>query len=193
VNSMPKRVAILGSGKGTNAAAICSYALQHPSDYAVSLIVSTDATAGICNVAGQFQVPVEVVEHGAEFGNNLIGVLQTHRIEILVLAGFLKLLPSMVIDTLQGNVLNIHPALLPEFGGKGMYGIHVHRAVIASKVHVTGATVHLVTNAYDDGVIISQHKIDVPEGISPEDLQRQVQVVEHELYPKAITVFIRNR
>jgi phosphoribosylglycinamide formyltransferase-1 len=193
VNVMPKRVAILGSGRGTNARAICSYAAQHPAEYSVSLVVSTNATAGICSVASTFHVPVEVLDYGTEFGTQLADLIRAYQIDVLVLAGFLKLLPSKVIDVLQGNVLNIHPALLPEFGGKGMYGIHVHRAVIASKAGFTGATVHVVSDVYDDGAIVAQRRIQVPADISPEELQLRVQSVEHDLFPEAIAVFIRNR
>jgi phosphoribosylglycinamide formyltransferase 1 len=94
---------------------------------------------------------------------------------------------------MHGNVLNIHPALLPEFGGKGMYGSHVHAAVLAAKAHITGATVHLVTENYDEGGIIAQSQIDVPEGISVPELASRVKELEHQLYPHSISVFIRRK
>ena len=190
---MPKRIAILGSGRGTNAAAICRHSAETSAGYSVALVVATDMHAGIGNVARQYGIPLVVIDHGADFGGRLAALVEAQNIDILVLTGFLKLLPVEGIDAMRGNVLNIHPALLPKYGGKGMYGIHVHRAVIAANARVTGATVHVVTKEYDEGAIIAQQETDVPLHITPEELQLKVQSIEHELYPKAIEVFIRRR
>lgn len=191
--NLRKRIAILGSGAGSNAAAICEYAMRRDADYAVELIVSTNAEAGICSVARHHSVPLAVIPYDADFAGVLSQELEQRRIDILVLAGFLRLLPVAVIAQLHGNVLNIHPALLPDFGGKGMYGSRVHAAVLAANARTTGATVHLVTEHYDEGGIIAQSQIDVPEGITLPELEQLVKELEHQLYPQSISVFIQKR
>ena len=186
-----QRVAILGSGSGTNARAICEFGTRHDGSYQVGLIVSTSASAGICQVALDYAIPLEVLPQGVDIESSLTRLLTLHNIDVLALAGFMRLLPMAIIDQLDGRVLNIHPALLPLFGGKGMYGIHVHEAVIAAKSLKTGATVHLVTPAYDEGAILAQAEVAVPLGATPSELQQIVKDLEHKLYPATLSAFLR--
>lgn len=191
---MSKRVniAILGSGTGSNAHAICCFAAEGTGEYDVGLIITTSHDAGICDVARMHGVELVVLESRKTFEADLHEVLRSANVSVLVLAGFMRLLPSSIITALNGRVLNIHPSLLPAFGGVGMYGLNVHRAVTASGVASTGATVHVVSEEYDQGAIILQRSVPIPTGCSPEALQEIVKTVEHELYPLAIDVYIRN-
>lgn len=183
-------VAILGSGAGSNAAALIDYSLRLDSSYRVDLVIATRADAGIVSVAAQKQIPVAILPaEGSE--EALLSALRSHSISVLALAGFLRKLPESVITLLDGNVLNIHPALLPRFGGHGMYGIHVHRAVLEAKETMTGATVHKVTSGYDEGSILRQMSTEVVDGDDSITLQNRVKAVEHQLYPQALDEFCR--
>ena len=188
------RIAILGSGAGSNAKALCSAARDSTTLFTVALVISTSAKAGICEVARGEGVELCVIPgdvKGEAFTELLGSLLNDHRIEVLVLAGFMRLLPPEILRRMHGNVLNIRPALLPEFGGKGMYGIHVHEAVIAAHKVESGATVHVVTENYDEGAVVGQMRIPVEATDSPLSLQEKVKVVEHQLYPAAVDQFIR--
>jgi phosphoribosylglycinamide formyltransferase-1 len=110
---------------------------------------------------------------------------------VLALAGFMRKLPESTIVMLNGNVLNVHPALLPKYGGVGMYGLHVHRAVLAAGETVTGATVHRVTAGYDEGAILAQQSLPLADYPSAEVLQQRVKHLEHDLYPRALEAFCR--
>jgi folate-dependent phosphoribosylglycinamide formyltransferase PurN len=114
-----------------------------------------------------------------------LAALGEHDIDVVLLAGYLKLLPAPVIEAYRGRILNVHPALLPSFGGKGMWGMHVHRAVLASGARISGPTVHFVDEEYDQGSIIAQWPVPVLPGDSAEELAARVLAAEHWLYPRA--------
>ena len=189
LSPQPMRIAIIGSGSGTNAQALCSHARDSAATYQVCLVISTKASAGIVGVADDFNVTSCVLENSETFEQGVLEALMQHRIDVLLLAGLMRHLPTNVIQAMHGNVLNIHPSLLPRHGGKGMYGIHVHRAVLAAGDCVTGATVHVVTEEYDDGRIIAQDQLDILNGESEVDLQERVKALEHRLYPHAVDKF----
>lgn len=158
----------------------------------MALIVSTKAEAGIVDVAGRNGIPCQIIEErGDEFTRKLLGFFEDNRIEMLALAGFMRILDASVIHRLNGAVLNIHPSLLPRHGGKGMYGIHVHEAVIRAHDHFTGATVHVVSDRYDEGEIVAQRSIVVEPSDTAVSLQERVKRLEHEMYPKAISDHVR--
>ena len=121
-----------------------------------------------------------------EYGKDLLAVLTQTEVEWICLAGYLRLLPSEVLSTYENRILNIHPALLPKFGGKGMYGIRVHEAVLASGEMESGCTVHLVTETYDEGPIILQKKCPVEKDDTPETLALRVLKLEHQAYSEAL-------
>jgi folate-dependent phosphoribosylglycinamide formyltransferase PurN len=122
----------------------------------------------------------------AEVARELVGLVEAHRIDIVLLAGYLKLVPSPVVARYRGRILNIHPALLPSFGGHGMYGMRVHRAVLESGAAESGATVHFVDEEYDRGRVLAQRRVPVRAGDTPETLAARVLEVEHGLYPEAV-------
>ena len=184
------RVAILGSGTGSNARALVEYSLGASACYRVDLVIASRSDAGIINVARDFGISYAVLPKEA-WQSRLEHVVEEGNVDILALAGFLRKLPTSIIQRLSGRVVNIHPSLLPKFGGAGMYGLHVHRAVLAAHEKVTGATVHLVTDEYDQGAILGQDTTDVLPEEAPESLQERVKRLEHRLYPRVLDEFAR--
>ncbi len=120
--------------------------------------------------------------HGEALGGAILAALQRHGVEVICLAGYMKKLGAEVLAAYEGRILNIHPSLLPKFGGQGMYGMRVHEAVLAAGERESGATVHLVNEEYDQGRVLAQEKVPVKAGDTPEALQERVLAVEHRLY-----------
>jgi phosphoribosylglycinamide formyltransferase 1 len=151
----------------------------------VALVVSNRSAAGALGIAARYAVPTAVLTDPAD-GEAILGLVARYNIDIMALAGYLKVLPQGVTDALRGRVLNVHPALLPAFGGHGMYGQRVHRAVIDAGARVTGVTVHFVDAVYDHGPIIAQWPVHVRSDDSAETLAARVLRVEHALFPRVI-------
>jgi len=181
---MTMRVAVAISGRGSNLAALLA-ALPAGSPAEVALVLSNRATAGGVELAREAGVPTVVL---ADAGDAVawLDALATHRIDLVVLAGYLKLVPPKVVDRYRGRIINIHPALLPAFGGPGMYGRRVHESVLALGVTVSGATVHLVDEVYDRGPILAQARVPVLPGDTPETLAERVLEAEHRLLPAVV-------
>lgn len=181
------RVAVLASGGGSNLQALLDFAVRRGRDraYDVALVVSNVAHAGALQRARAADVPAAVLERPGD-GDALRTVLDAHRVDVVVLAGYLKLVPDTVTRRYVGRILNVHPALLPAFGGPGMYGARVHAAVLAAGARVSGATVHFVDEHYDRGAIAAQWPVPVLVGDTPETLARRVLRVEHLLLPAAL-------
>ncbi len=186
-----KNVAIFASGEGTNAENIFKY-FQNDKRIKIKLVVTNVDTAGVIRRAEEYKKNVQIVSKTAlyEYTEQLIEFLNTEEIDIIVLAGFLLKIPEQFIKAFPNRIINIHPALLPKFGGKGMYGMHVHRAVIAEKERESGITVHYVNEEYDKGAIILQAKCAIEEGDTPETLDKKVRALELEYFPKAIEKLI---
>ena len=187
---MPVRIAVLASGGGTNLQALIDrfHAREDP-PARVELVVGSRAGIGALARAERAGIPAEVLATGEEGEEGLAALLAAHRIDLIVLAGYLRLVPDEVVHAYRDRILNIHPALLPGFGGQGMYGIRVHRAVLEAGVRVTGATVHLVDEHYDRGRILAQWPVPVLPGDTPEELAERVLRVEHLLLPAAVEAF----
>lgn len=176
-------VAVLASGSGTNLQALLD-ALRPDAPGRVALVVSHRADAGALARARQAGVPTAVVD-GRDAGA-LVAVLREHTIGLGVLAGWLAKVPAEVLRAYPKRLLNIHPALLPAFGGTGMYGLRVHAAVLAAGVRVSGATVHLVDEEYDHGPILAQWPVPVHIHDTPEHLAARVLAAEHRLLPLVV-------
>ncbi len=158
----------------------------------LALVVSNNSGAGALEYAranGLRAEHLSAVRYGGDqdtFEREFLNALRSENIDLIVLAGYLKKLPDAVVNSFEGRILNVHPALLPSFGGSSMYGLRVHEAVLARGCKVSGATVHFVTQEYDVGPIIMQRCCPVKDDDTPQTLQKRVQTVEHEIYPKAI-------
>lgn len=179
-----RRIAVLASGGGSNLQAIMDHLalLGDASPATVALVVSERATSYALARARQRDIPAVHVPRNAPDGA-LERVLADHGTELVALAGYLSLVPSAVVQRWAGQMLNIHPALLPAFGGHGMWGHHVHEAVLAAGVRLSGATVHFVNEQFDRGAIIAQWPVPVMQDDTADTLAQRVLAVEHKLYP----------
>ena len=192
----PARVAVLASGGGTNLQALIDHFHPQPAPAArVELVVASRAGIGALERAARAGVAsavLDVRETGPDaLAGRMMEELERHRIDFVVLAGWLQLVPIEVVERFRGRMINIHPALLPSFGGKGMYGIRVHGAVIESGARVSGATVHLVSDRYDEGSILAQWPVPVLPGDTPEALAARVLAVEHRVLPTVVEALAR--
>jgi phosphoribosylglycinamide formyltransferase-1 len=181
-----KNIAILASGAGSNAQKILEY-FSDRMDIAVRLIVSNKPEAGVLNIAKLASVDTLVVSRDSFYSStDLLVELDKHNIDFIVLAGFLWLIPPYLIQHYPERIINIHPALLPKYGGKGMYGHFVHEAVHLAKDTHSGITIHYVNEKYDEGSIVFQERCEILPSDQPEDIAKKVQVLEHSYYPTVI-------
>jgi formyltetrahydrofolate-dependent phosphoribosylglycinamide formyltransferase len=181
---MTMRVAVAASGRGSNLEALLR-ALTGRAPARVVLVLSNRQEAGALALARRYAVPAEVLSDPAD-ATEWLTRLGRHRVDLVVLAGYLKLVPPGVIARYRHRIVNVHPALLPAFGGRGMYGHHVHEAVLASGARESGATVHLVDEEYDRGAILARGRVPVLPGDTPGVLAARVLEVEHRLLPAVV-------
>jgi phosphoribosylglycinamide formyltransferase 1 len=188
------RTAVFASGGGTNLQALLDR-FGGGSPAVISLVVSDREGAGALQRAEHAGVPAVhiAMRHRSEgdVARDIVAALREHDVQLVALAGFLRLVPTRVIGAFRDRIMNIHPALLPAFGGRGMYGRYVHEAVIERGCRVTGATVHWVNENYDEGRIIAQWPVPVVPGDTAESLAARVLRVEHRLYPAALSAVAR--
>jgi phosphoribosylglycinamide formyltransferase-1 len=184
---MPSRLAVLASGRGSNLQAIVDHFdnLARERIAKVVLVASNRADSPALILAATASIDIADFD-AADDGAQLLALLRQFRVDLVVLAGYLKRIPSKVIREYAGRIINIHPALLPAFGGEGMYGARVHEAVIASGAKETGVTVHLVDDDYDRGPIVAQWRVPVEKSDTAESLAARVLNVEHIVYPRTI-------
>jgi phosphoribosylglycinamide formyltransferase 1 len=186
----PARIAVLASGGGTNLQALLDRFNAGAERAArVALVVASRPDAGALKRAERFGVPTRVVDPRADpsrHAPDLLTALEAAGTDLVVLAGYMHLVPEAVVERFRGRMLNVHPALLPAFGGAGMYGMRVHRAVLASGARVSGATVHQVDERYDEGAIVAQWPVPVLRGDTAETLAARVLCIEHLLLPAAV-------
>jgi len=181
---MTMRVAVAASGGGSNLEALLR-ALGPAAPARVVLVLSDRAGAGALARAGRHRVPSALLAHPTD-PQEWLAALERHDVDLLVLAGYLKLVPVEVVEHYRGRIINIHPALLPTFGGQGMYGRRVHQAVLASGTRESGASVHLVDEAYDRGPVLAQARVPVLPGDDPDTLAARVLEAEHRLLPAVV-------
>jgi formyltetrahydrofolate-dependent phosphoribosylglycinamide formyltransferase len=183
------RVAVLASGGGTNLQALLDTCRADAPAH-VALVISNKPTAGALQRARAADVETAVLDDPAD-GPALVRLLADHKIDLVVLAGYLKLVPPEVVAAFEDRMINIHPALLPAFGGPGMYGRRVHEAVLTSGATVSGCTVHLVNAEYDKGRIVAQWPVPVGAADTPESLAARVLQVEHQVLPAVVLAAAR--
>ncbi|HXG43167.1 MAG TPA: phosphoribosylglycinamide formyltransferase [Gemmatimonadales bacterium] len=186
---MPMRLAVCVSGRGSNLNALVE-TLRGSVEAEVAVVLSDRAEAPALAVARAAGIPAESLSDYRD-AEEWLRRLAEHRVDLIVLAGYLKLVPAPVIAAYRDRIINIHPALLPAFGGRGMYGRKVHEAVLRSGASESGATVHLVTEEYDRGPILAQARVPVLPGDTPETLAARVLQVEHRLLPAVVLAAAR--
>ncbi len=192
MSSTKKRIAIFASGSGSNAEEILTHFSHHPT-IEVALLLSNNPSAFALTRAAKFGVPTKVFSK-EEFKNTtvMLDLLREQEITHIVLAGFLWLIPTYLTHYYARKIINIHPALLPKFGGKGMYGIRVHEAIKSADEKETGITIHLVDENYDEGKILFQAACPVLKTDTPEQIADKVHALEHTHYPKVIERWIES-
>lgn len=186
------KVAVMGSGTGSTARALIEGGLKKGSAYHVELIISTSTKAGINTVATDNAVTLTVLDQSlstSDAVDQIISVLISRKIDIVALAGYMRLLPESVINAVHGKVLNIHPALLPKYGGVGMYGRRVHDAVIQAGEKESGASVHLVDGIYDNGRVLGQVRLTIGSDETASELESRVKEAERTLYPAVLQAY----
>ncbi len=185
----PFRVAVFASGGGSNFQSLINHVSSGDRAWSVNLLVM-NREGGALRRARSAGVPVHIIptkgREMSEIAQDTLRVLDEHAIDIVLLAGYLRFVPSEVTSRFSGRILNIHPALLPEFGGPGMYGMNVHRAVADSESTKIGATIHFVSDLYDEGAILGQWRMSRRPKDSAEEIAAKVLKIEHRLYPAAV-------
>ena len=188
------RVTAFASGRGSNVEAILKNIRTGHLDAEVVLVISNRSKAGVLEVARRYGIPalhISGIQFDSEeaYADRLLQALHEHGTELVVLAGYLKKVPSVIVREYKNRILNIHPALLPSFGGKGLYGHFVHEAILEYGCRVSGATVHLVDDEYDTGSPIIQRCVPVLDDDTPDSLAARVLKVEHKIFSEAIQLF----
>jgi phosphoribosylglycinamide formyltransferase 1 len=184
-------IAIFASGSGSNAEQIIRY-FSEDRDHSVKLVLSNKPDAFVLERAKSLSVPVRVFDRQTFYQTQqVLDDLRAAEIDLLVLAGFLWLVPDYLLITFPGRIINIHPALLPDFGGKGMYGMKVHEAVIREGRKKSGITIHLIDEEYDRGRILFQAECPVLSTDTPADLANRIHLLEHQHYPETIRNFLQ--
>jgi formyltetrahydrofolate-dependent phosphoribosylglycinamide formyltransferase len=185
---MMTRIAVLASGRGTNLRALHEH-LSAPDVKATArivVVICDRADAGALDLAASRGIPALAIEPGSSYEIELARALEANDVGLIVLAGYLRLVPESIVRRYAGRVVNVHPALLPAFGGHGMYGMRVHQAVLESGTRVTGVSVHFVDEAYDRGAIIAQWPVPVFADDTARTLAERVLRVEHVLLPRVV-------
>lgn len=193
-----KKIGVLVSGSGSNLQAIIDAVNQGQIDAGIGVVISNKAGVYALERATANHIPTRVIDHRkyltvVDFTRAILETMREFQIDLICLAGFLRILDRILVDAYPNRILNIHPALLPAFGGKGMYGHHVHEAVIASGAKFSGATVHIVTADPDVGPIVTQGIVPVEDSDTPDSLARKVLCIEHQIYPLAIKMVLEDR
>jgi len=194
----PLYLAVFASGRGSNLQSIIDAIENKSLNARIRVVVSNNSKSIALQRAKKHDIPAVHLSHKMfkteqEFEDNLLKLLSDLEVELICLAGYMKKLGPKTIATFKNRIINIHPALLPLFGGKGMYGMAVHAAVIESGMKLTGVTVHICDEEYDTGPIVAQRAIPVEETDTAETLAQRVLEHEHQLYPEAIQLFAEDR
>jgi phosphoribosylglycinamide formyltransferase-1 len=186
-----KRLALFASGRGSNALKIIEY-FQDDTTVEVALIIANKSKAGVLDIARQHHIPTFIVNRTTFYEQEiLLDELRALQIDFIALAGFLWLIPTYLIEAYPNQILNLHPALLPKYGGKGMYGAHVHRAVQAAKETESGITIHYVNDNYDEGNIVFQATCVLQEQDDASAIAQKVQLLEHQHFPTIIAAALQ--
>jgi phosphoribosylglycinamide formyltransferase-1 len=174
----PQRIAIFASGAGSNAARLMQHFTVDMRCKIVAIVVN-NPTAAVISIAQKYGISTIFVEKNSWLSSNhIVEIMAAHKIDFIVLAGFLWRVPEALVAAFPNKIINLHPALLPKFGGKGMYGMNVHKAVVAAAETETGITIHYVNAAYDEGAIIAQYRCSINKMDTPESVATKIKTLE---------------
>jgi len=186
-----KRIAIFASGSGSNAQKIMEHFKKH-NEAEVAIVLTNNPEAYVLQRADNFEIPSHVFDRYEFYKtNSVVNLLKSLEIDIIVLAGFLWLIPENLLKAFPNKIINIHPALLPKFGGKGMYGDNVHKAVLAAGEEESGITIHFVNEHFDEGEIIHQARFKIEKGDDLEMIKFKGQQLEHTHFPKVVETLLK--
>ena len=193
-----KKVAVFASGRGSNFEQLCIAQKNKKNPAEIALLIESKPEIGAIEIAKDFNIPFQVFKSSEydgpeDYNSQLLSCLKDNNIDFIALAGWLKLIDVSIINAFHNRIINIHPALLPFFGGKGMYGHHVHQAVWESGMLVSGATVHIVDSEYDRGMIIKQESVQLKFDETPESIAQKVLKIEHKIYPEALKLLTEDK
>lgn len=186
-----KRIAVFSSGSGSNAENIVKYFGESELAQVIAIFCN-NPKAGVVDRAHKLGVRCVVFSPEELTDGHILDKLTDLKVDLIVLAGFLKVIPDSILESFPRRVVNIHPSLLPDYGGPGMYGMHVHRAVVENEEEETGITIHYVESELDQGEIIFQESVEIDYEDSPEDVQYKVQMLEHKHYPEVIEYILND-
>ena len=187
-----KNIVVFASGSGSNFKKIFNSIKNHEINGSLKMLISNNPNSGAVQFAKKNKINYKILNTyrcKKSLNKQYEIVLKKCNVDLILLAGFMKKIPKNIVEIYKNKIMNIHPALLPKYGGKGFYGMHVHNAVINSGDIYSGATVHFVNEFYDDGDIIVQKKIKINLNETPESLAKKVLMIEHEIYPQAVKQF----
>ena len=188
---MKKRIAIFASGSGSNGQKIMEYFKKH-NDAEVAIILTNNPEAYVLQRADNFEIPSHIFDkHEFYKTDDVVNLLKNLQVDIIVLAGFLWLIPQNLLKAFPNKIINIHPALLPKFGGKGMYGDKVHQSVLESGEEESGITIHFVNEDFDEGEVIHQSRFRIEEGDDLEMIKFKGQQLEHQHYPRVVEQILK--
>lgn len=187
-----KRIAIFASGSGSNAIKLIEH-FDKSSEIDAVLLLTNNENAGVLEKTEDFIDQVVINNDGAKDGSFLTELMKEERIDYIILAGYLRKIPSELIQAYPRHIINIHPALLPKFGGKGMYGMNVHKAVHENKETESGITIHLVNDVFDEGEILAQFKIPLSSQDNADTIQKKVLEIEHKHFSEVVEQFIQKQ
>ena len=186
-----KRIAIFASGGGSNAIKLLDY-FEDSKNAEVVVLLTNNERAGVLDKTADRVDQMIINNEGANDGEFLVESMKELGVDFIVLAGYLRKIPNELIQAYPERIINIHPALLPKYGGKGMYGMNVHHAVFANKEKESGMTVHLVNEVYDDGKILAQYKVEIAPEDNAETIQKKVLALEHQYFSEVVENYIQN-
>lgn len=185
-----KSIILFASGRGSNVQAIMEY-FQHKDFLKVAMIVCNNPNAGVIELAQQYNIPLLQIDKQSVKERQWTDKIITAKPDLIVLAGYLWKIPSELVQAFENKIINIHPALLPGYGGKGMYGMNVHHAVLTAKEKESGITIHYVNEHYDEGNIILQARCKIEPGDTPEMLAEKIHRLEHFYFPRVIEFLLK--
>jgi len=193
-----KRLAVFASGRGSNFEAILKKIREQYIPATVELCITNNPDAGVIGLASKHGIPIKILvpktfSDSYAYDEAILKELIAARIDYIILAGYLKMIGPQIVERYSNKIINIHPALLPAFGGKGMYGHHVHQAVFDRGVKYSGVTIHLVNKEYDAGPIVLQEVVPVDGINSAQEIAEKVLMVEHRVFPRAVKWLVEDR